>query len=150
MLLASITATAVASVQFRKWFFLPRPFFSFRSKFQGQPVTVGSAGKKSTCNAGDLGLIPGLERSPREGKDYPLQCSGLENSMDCYSPWGRKESDTTERLSLHFKQVLALLQLHECHKLLFFFNKTTIPKMWFCSGCYADKKQQAATFKIYL
>ena len=43
----------------------------------------GSAGKESTCNAEDLGLIPGLERSPGEGKDYPLQYSGLENSMDC-------------------------------------------------------------------
>jgi len=35
------------------------------------------------CNAGDLGLIPGLRRSPGEGKGYPLQYSGLENSMDC-------------------------------------------------------------------
>ena len=43
----------------------------------------GSAGKKATCNAGDLGSIPGLGRSPREGKGYPLQFSGLENSMDC-------------------------------------------------------------------
>ena len=43
----------------------------------------GSAGKESTCNAGDLGLIPGLGRSPGEGKGYPLQYSGLENSMDC-------------------------------------------------------------------
>ena len=42
-----------------------------------------SAGKESTCNAGDLGSIPGLGRSPGEGKDYPLQYSGLENSMDC-------------------------------------------------------------------
>ena len=42
----------------------------------------GSAGKDSTSNAGDLGSIPGLERSPREGKGYPLQYSGLENSMD--------------------------------------------------------------------
>ena len=42
----------------------------------------GSAGKESTCNAEDLGLIPGLGRSPGEGKGYPLQCSGLENSMD--------------------------------------------------------------------
>ena len=40
-------------------------------------------------NAGDLGLIPWLGRSPGEGKGYPLQYSGLENSMD--SPWGRKE-----------------------------------------------------------
>ena len=43
----------------------------------------GSAGKESTYNAGDLGLIPGLERSPGEGNDYPLQYFGLENSMDC-------------------------------------------------------------------
>ena len=41
-----------------------------------------SAGKESTCNAGDLGSIPGLGRSPGEGKGYPLQYSGLENSMD--------------------------------------------------------------------
>ena len=42
----------------------------------------GSAGKESACNTGDLGLIPGLGRSPGEGKGYPLQYSGLENSMD--------------------------------------------------------------------
>ena len=43
----------------------------------------GSAGKESACNAGDMGLIPGLERSPGEEKGYPLQYSGLENSMEC-------------------------------------------------------------------
>ena len=43
----------------------------------------GSAGKESTCNVGDLGLIPGLGRSPGEGKGYSLQYSGLENSTDC-------------------------------------------------------------------
>ena len=43
----------------------------------------GSAGQKSACNAGDLGSIPGLGRSPGERKGYPLQYSGLENSMDC-------------------------------------------------------------------
>ena len=41
------------------------------------------AGKESACNVGDLGLIPGLARFPGEGKGYPLQYSGLENSMDC-------------------------------------------------------------------
>ena len=41
-----------------------------------------SAGKESACNAGDLGSIPGLGRSPGEGKVYPLQYSGLENSVD--------------------------------------------------------------------
>ena len=39
--------------------------------------------KESACNAGDLGLIHGLGRCPEEGKGYPLQYSGLENSMDC-------------------------------------------------------------------
>ena len=42
-----------------------------------------SADKESTCNVGDLGLIPRLGRSPGEGKGYPLQYSGLEDSMDC-------------------------------------------------------------------
>ena len=41
-----------------------------------------SAGKESTCNVGELGSIPGLGRSPREGKRYSRQYSGLENSMD--------------------------------------------------------------------
>ena len=43
----------------------------------------GSAGKESACNEGDLGSIPGLGRSPGEGNGYPLQYSGLENSMFC-------------------------------------------------------------------
>ena len=42
----------------------------------------GSAGKESTCKAGDLGSVPGLGRSPGEGKGYPLQYPGLENPMD--------------------------------------------------------------------
>ena len=48
--------------------------------FLGFPC--GSAGKESACNVGDLGSIPGLGRSPGKGKGYPLQYSGLENSMD--------------------------------------------------------------------
>ena len=55
---------------------------------------VAQAGKESACNAGDLSSIPGLGRSPGEGNGYPLQYSALENL-------GHKESDTTERLSLH-------------------------------------------------
>ena len=54
-----------------------------------------SVGKESTCNEGDLGLIPGLGRSPGEGIGYPRQYSGLENSMDC-SPWGHKELDMSK------------------------------------------------------
>uniref|UniRef100_A0A8B9Y8T5 Uncharacterized protein n=1 Tax=Bos mutus grunniens TaxID=30521 RepID=A0A8B9Y8T5_BOSMU len=97
----------------------------------------GSVGKESTCNAGDLGLIPGLGRSAGEWIGYPLQCSwaspvaqlvknlpamretwvpslGWEDPLEkgkapvfwpgeshgLYSPWGHKESDTTEPLSL--------------------------------------------------
>ena len=55
----------------------------------------GSAGKESTCNAGDLGLIPGLGISPGEGKGYPLQYSGLENFITVH---GVSKSNTTEGL----------------------------------------------------
>ena len=56
-------------------------------------------------NAGELDSIPGSGRYPREGNDYPLQYSCLENPVDrgawqaTYSPWGHKESGTTERLT---------------------------------------------------
>ena len=64
----------------------------------------GSADKESTCNTGDQGSILGSGRAAGEEKGYPLQYSGLENFMDCIvSPWGHKESDTTERLSLIIK-----------------------------------------------
>ena len=60
-----------------------------------------SAGKESTCNVGDLGLIPGLGRSLGGGHGNPLQYSYLENphgqrSLESYSPWGHKELETTE------------------------------------------------------
>ena len=61
----------------------------------------GSDGEESTCNMGDLGLIPGLGRSPGGGHGNPPQYSCLENpyghrSLVGYSPWGCKESDMTE------------------------------------------------------
>ena len=59
---------------------------------------------------GHLGLIPGLGRSPGEGKGYPLKYSGLENSMD-YSPWDCKELDSTERLSLSLSEMQRNLNL---------------------------------------
>ena len=58
----------------------------------------GSAGKESTHNVGDLGSIPGLGRSPGEGKGYPLQIWPGE-FHGLYSPWNHKESDMTERPS---------------------------------------------------
>ena len=81
----------------------------------------GSDRKESSCNVGDMGLIPGLGRSLEGGHGNPLQHSCLENShgqrsLVGYSPWGRKESDTTERLSIHstfklnliFREILCL------------------------------------------
>ena len=61
----------------------------------------GLDGEESACNAGDLDSIPGLERSPGGGQGNPFQYSCLENphgqrSLAGYSPWGHKESDTTE------------------------------------------------------
>ena len=90
----------------------------------GQGFPGSSPGKASVCNAGNLGFIPGLGRSPGEGNGSPLQYSCLENPMDrrkwqstpvflpgkshgqrslvCYSPWGHKELDMTEQLHFHF------------------------------------------------
>ena len=67
----------------------------------------GSVSKEFACSAGDPNLIPGSGRSAGEGNGNPLQYSCLENPMDrrspvVYSPWGRKESDTTERFHFHF------------------------------------------------
>ena len=56
----------------------------------------GLAGKESACNVGDLGSIPGLGRSPGEGKGYLFQYSCLENSMDCIVHGPLKKLDTTE------------------------------------------------------
>ena len=70
-----------------------------KKKLKYRGFLGGSAGKESACNVGDLGSIPRLGRSPGEGKGYPLQYSGLENSMGCI-PGSCKELDTTEPPSL--------------------------------------------------
>ena len=67
----------------------------------------GSDGEASACNVGDLGLIPGSERSPQEGNGNPLQYSCLENSMDGGAWWanvhgGGAESDMAECFISHF------------------------------------------------
>ena len=87
------------------------PYFSFIRVNKG--FSGGSDSKESACNAGDLGSIPGLGRSPGEGNSYPLQYSCLENphgqrSLAGYSPWGRKGLDTTEQLSTAQQQGLKM------------------------------------------
>ena len=90
-------------------------------RINSSPIVKGfshsSVGKESACNSGDLGSIPGLGRSPGEGKTYPFQYSGLENSMD--TPWSRKELDTTftflilaMQLAIENKILLYLLKFH--------------------------------------
>ena len=62
----------------------------------------GSAGKESACNGGDLGSIPGLGRSPGEGKGYPLQHFGLENSVGCILHGVAKSRTQLSDLHFHF------------------------------------------------
>ena len=81
-----------------------------------------SSSKESACNAGDPGSIPGSGRSPGEGNGDPLQFSCLENSMDKrglvgYSPWGHKELERTEQLTLS--------ALHICKSSISLFNFKT-------------------------
>ena len=61
-----------------------------------------SAGKESTCNAGDPDLIPGLGRSAGKGIGYPLQYSGLENSMDCVIHAVTKSQTQLSDFHFHF------------------------------------------------
>ena len=74
----------------------------------------GSAGKESTCNAGDLGSTPGLGRSPGEGKGYPLQYSGLENFMDCISMGSQRVGHDW----VTFTVILTVTQVH-IHKITY-------------------------------
>ena len=68
----------------------------------------GSAGKESTCNAGDLGLIPGLGSPLEKGKGYPLQYSGLENSMDCIVHGVPKSRTGLSNFHFHWVKQIAL------------------------------------------
>ena len=86
----------------------------------------GSAGKESTCHVGNLGSIPGLGRSLGEGKGYPLQYSGLENSMHCIVPGVTKSQTQLNTFHLTFK----LLP----HKALSAWSLVSNPKAKFSSS----------------
>ena len=75
-----------------------------------QDSLIASVGKESACNAGDLS-IPGLGRSPSEGKGYPLQYSGLENSMNCRVHGVTKSP--TQWSNFHFQEMLVTF-IFEC------------------------------------
>ena len=80
-----------------------------------------SAGKESACNAGDSGLIPGSERSAGEGLSYPLQYSGLENSMDYIVHWVSKNQ--TQLSDFHFISLLTF----KCCPGLWYFRTVSSP-----------------------
>ena len=123
----------IPSAEFTSLFFSAMPFhlssqqlliFSISSLIKGG-FPNGSAWKESTYNAadtGDMGSIYGSGRSPGEGIGYPLQYSGLESSMDC-SPWGHKELDTTEWLSLFH---LRLIHLNVYYKVIISITKNDL------------------------
>ena len=93
-------------------------------------ILGGSAGKESTCNVGDLGSIPGLGRSPGEWKGYPLQYSGLENSMDCIVLGVTKSQ--TQMSDFHMYSYFLI------HVIFFqFFRRTSyIMYIWILPGLY--------------
>ena len=83
---------------------------------QARQNPCDSDGKESACNTREPGLIPRQRRSPGEGNGYPLQYSCLENSKDRrswagYSPWDRKESDTTEQITKTHRQNINKLMI---------------------------------------
>ena len=86
--------------------------------FLGFPC--GLTGKESACNVEVLGSIPGLRRSPGEGNGYPLQYSGLENSMEY--PWGCKELDMTDQPALYL--------FHCGFIFLLFFSCQVVPEIF--------------------
>ena len=81
-------------------------FFFFLSTLYLVIFPYGSDGKEFATSAGDLGSIPGSGRSPGEGNGNPLQYSCMENpinrgrNLEGYRPWGHKQSDTAEQLTL--------------------------------------------------
>ena len=95
----------------------------------------GSAGKESPFNVGDLGSIPGLGGFPGEGNSYPLQCSALENSINCIVheilqarilewvavPFSRESSQSRNRtqVSLHCRRILYQLSHQGSPRIMF-------------------------------
>ena len=98
-----------------------------------QLIKINGKKKESACNTGDLGLIPGLGRSPGEGNSYPLQYSGLENSTDCIV---RGVANSWTWLSDSFTFYLGLIKLGEGCQLGSIPCVNSVPAD--CSGKYAE------------
>ena len=109
--ISHLSMTTGKTIALTRWTFVGKVMsLLFNMLFRLFPC--GLAGKESACNVGDLGSIPELGRAPGEGKGYPLQYSGLGNSMECIDH-GVAKSRT--RLSdFHFRLVIAFLPRSKC------------------------------------
>ena len=105
------------------------------------------SGRESACDARDPGLIPGLERSPGEGKGYPHQYSGLENAMDCIV-LGVTESDTTEWFSQKYK-TFWFLSIILCALLSIYSNPLSIFNSFFFSFYCCFKCSYILWIKVF-
>ena len=90
-----------------KLMYLNKNIINLKQVLCGRGFPGDSDNEESACNAGDLGLFPGLGRSPGEGKGHPLQHSGLENAMDCIVHGVAKSQTGLSDFHLHF--ILCLL-----------------------------------------
>ena len=97
----------------------------------------GSAGKESACKAGDLGSIPGLGRSPGEGRGYPLQYSGLENSTDCIVHRVTKSRTQCSDFYFHFLSFESFTYI-----ISFSFHHTLMKQVPACSPFYKSIAQE--------
>ena len=103
----------------------------------------GSDGKESTCNAGDLGLIPGLGRSPGEGNGKPLRDSCLENPLDrgAWQPTAHRAAKSQTQLPKHTLSTHNLLGFYDC------FHSSSY-NLWISIICIWQKKELILKFLI--
>ena len=113
----------------------------------------GSAGKESACNVGDLGFIPGLGRSPGEGKGHPLQYPGLENSMDCRVHGVRSRTQLNDfhfhyyHIHYYISDIIVVILQCLCYNNTIIFSQPSIlvssaPAESTVDGKHAEKKLQ--------
>ena len=96
----------------------------------------GSAGKEATCNAGSQGSIPGLGRSPGEGKGYPLQYSGLENSKDCIVHGVTKSWTRLSTFHIHIHHIYIHTHTHTYILFHILFHYGLLQDIEYSSLCY--------------
>ena len=106
------------------------------SVFLGFPC--GSAGKESTCNAGDLVSIPGLGRTSGEGKGYPPQYSGLENFMDCIVHGVAKSQTRLSNFHFHFVYSIHFHFIYSIHIYIDTCSNSFLCSLYYYNNCHQN------------